>query len=415
MFIVIFFICLCSTYANHNCDVVIRGNYISEGYEKIVYEGTLGDKDVVIKEAKIDGWRTIENRYQNYLSLHTEYYVLKSLENDYPNYSMKIYGYCNVSVPFYIMERGESITQHEMYKEPLRRMLQRNFNASEGMLITLDIKWNQLVKKGNEIYTIDVNMGDIYDLMDEGHNIEFEEYYRMYTWQLYCKIGDLENFSLHAFPGQIAKTIPPGEPMRCDNDPLRFRPSHTEDYVPNGELSYELMPDECTRVIIDKKIGQGAEKTVYNGTLDGKDVAIKEMHKIQFKIHRNRNIDNDYRISLNLYEEFVAMQAYYSAYPDIAFKPYAFCVNETNPYYIIDLGYRIPVEDRNKYRLAIKDMVSRMIEIGLYARDFAWKQLVVKNDTVQCIDTGGVVIRDKATNEYNDKFIQKAMNKLFMD
>jgi predicted Ser/Thr protein kinase len=388
-------------YAN-NCDTVVRGNFLSDGHEKVVYEGKLGVVDVVIKEAKIDNWRTVEHRYQNYLSLHNEYEVLKSLEYDYPNYSMKTYGFCDGTVPFYIMERGEMIAEDEIYKEPLYRMIQRNTNASIGMIITMDVKWNQLVKKGNELYTIDVNMGDVHDRFEEMElleKIDIDKYYNLYIWQLYCKVGEQVTFSPVGLP-----PIPPG-PITCDNDPSFFKSNNPEDYIPNTELSYELMPNECTRVVIDKHIAQGAEKKVYNGTLDGKDVAIKKIHR--------KSIATNYRASLNLYTEFIIMQKYYSTYPDVALKPYAFCIDGTVPYYIIDLGNLIPKEDHSKYQTAVKDMLIRFINIGLYFRDFSWKQIVERNGVVQLIDTGGTVIGGQSLKKNKDQLVRNIMYDLF--
>lgn len=377
MFLIVFFISLISAYANPNCDIVSKGDYLSEGYEKVVYNGKLGDKDVVIKEAKIHTWSTIEHRYQSYLSLYTEYEILKSLENDYPGHSMKLYGYCDTTTPFYIMERGERVTADEIHKEPLYRMIQRNVNASIGMIITMDIKWNQLMKKGSEIYTIDIPPGDVYGRRKEGDQNDVETYYELYTWRLYCVAGEQKTFSLVS---QLLD-IPPG-PITCED--LSFK---HEGYIPNTKLSYELMPDECTRVIVGEQIGKGAEKVVYRGTLDGKDVAIKKIRKT--------DTAKAYHASINLYVEFVVMQQYYEAYSDIALKPYSFCIDGTIPYYIIDLGYPISYEGREKYELAVKDTLIRMIQIGLYPRDLEWKQLVVKNDIVQLIDTGGILINDK--------------------
>lgn len=401
MFLIIFFISLVSTYAN-NCDIVVRGDWLADGHEKVIYEGKLGDTEVVIKEPKIDNWRTIQHRFQNYASLRNEYDVLKSLEFDYPNYSMKMYDYCEAQIPFYIMERGKSITQDDIYKEPLRRMLQRNVNASIGMITTMDIKWNQLVEKDGEIHTIDMNMGDVHTFWDEkDHVMDFEEYYRMYIWQLYCGIGELETFSPMGFPRDMAENLPSG-PMRCDNDPLRFKPNNPEDYVPNRELSYELVPDECTRVIYGQQIGQGAEKKVYSGTLDGKDVAIK-------KIKNHRDGTSNYHAYINLYMEFVAMNQYHSIYLENALKPYAFCLDEIHPYYIIELGQSISPDDREKYRSAVKDMLLRLADLDMYPSDFHWKQMVVKNGAVQLVDTNGSIFRQNKSLKKNVDLLVRNM------
>ena len=168
------FILLVSAYAS--CDEVIRGDFLGKGAQKLVYEGKLGDKDVVIKEAKTKV--NMEERFQGYLWLYSEYKVLKTFEVDYPYYSMKIYDFCETNGTFfYIMERGQPVKQDEMHRPALLRMLERNVKARFKVVAT-DIKWSQLVSKGDEIYTIDINMGEIYDEL----NIDFNEYCRMYIW-----------------------------------------------------------------------------------------------------------------------------------------------------------------------------------------------------------------------------------------
>ena len=74
-------------------------------------------------------------------------------------------------------------------------MLKRNVKARFKVVAT-DIKWSQLVSKGDEIYTIDVNMGEIY----EDLNIDFKEYCRLYTWKLYSSLGDKETFKSTGYP-----------------------------------------------------------------------------------------------------------------------------------------------------------------------------------------------------------------------
>ena len=181
------FLLIVSAYAN--CDTVVRGNFLAKGNYKLVYEGKLGDMDVVIKETRVDGL-TMETRFQTYLSLYSEYKVLQSLEIDYPNHSMKTYAFCQTNdTAFYIMERGERIVQDEAHRAPLRRMIKRNANGLFKILTT-DVKWDQLVKKGDEIYTIDVNMGEIY----EDFRIDVDKYSRLYIWKLYSSLGDEGTF-----------------------------------------------------------------------------------------------------------------------------------------------------------------------------------------------------------------------------
>jgi hypothetical protein len=63
------FIFLLFISANASCDEVVRGDFFGNGAQKFVYEGKLGDKDVVIKELRyIDN---MEDRFQGYLSLYS--------------------------------------------------------------------------------------------------------------------------------------------------------------------------------------------------------------------------------------------------------------------------------------------------------------------------------------------------------
>lgn len=173
------FIFLLFVSAYGSCDEVCRGNLLGKGAQKFVYEGKLGDEDVVIKELQyIDN---MEDRFQGYLALYSEYKVFKSFEIDYPYHSMKIYDFCQSNGTFfYIMERGQAVTRDQIHRPALLRMLTRNVKARFKVMAT-DIKWSQLVSKGDEIYTIDVNMGEIY----ENLSIDFKEYCRLYTWKLY--------------------------------------------------------------------------------------------------------------------------------------------------------------------------------------------------------------------------------------
>tara|TARA_Y100000389_G_scaffold165434_1_gene169635 strand:- start:16309 stop:16920 length:612 start_codon:yes stop_codon:yes gene_type:complete len=177
--LVVILLCLVLTNAN-NCDTVVRGDFLASGVEKVVYEAKLGDMDVVIKETHVDSWFSLVHRFDTYSRLYHEYKVLQSFEVDYPT-AMKVYDFCALDKPFYIMERGESITQDKIHRVPLQRMIQRNLNASV-QIVSSDIAWEQLVKKGDEIYTIDVNMREVH----EDIKIDLEEYYKMYIWQLYC-------------------------------------------------------------------------------------------------------------------------------------------------------------------------------------------------------------------------------------
>ena len=174
MFIFLLFV---SAYAS--CDEVIRGNFLGSGAQKFVYEGKLGDRDVVIKESKyVDN---MEARFRGYSQLYSEYKVLKTFEVDYPYHSMKIYDFCETNgTAFYIMERGQALTRDEKHRPALLRMLERNVKAHFKVVAT-DIKWSQLVSNGGEIYTIDVDMGEIF----EDLSIDFNEYYRLYMWKLY--------------------------------------------------------------------------------------------------------------------------------------------------------------------------------------------------------------------------------------
>jgi len=179
---------ICGLCVGDMCEEVVRGDFLGNGAQKLVYEGKLGDRDVVIKEAKAKD--NMEDQFQGYLSLYSEYKVFKSFEVDYPRYSMKIYDFCESNGTFfYIMERGQALKRDEMHRPALLRMLKRNVNARFKVVAT-DIKWSQLVSKGDEIYTIDVNMGEIYGDL----NIDFNEYCRLYTWKLYSSPGDKETF-----------------------------------------------------------------------------------------------------------------------------------------------------------------------------------------------------------------------------
>lgn len=186
------FILFVSAYAS--CDEVVRGDFLGNGAQKLVYEGKLGDRDVVIKEAKAKD--NMEARFQGYLWLYSEYKVLKTFEVDYPWHSMKIYDFCDSNGTFfYIMERGQALKQDEIHRPALLRMLKRNVKARFKVVAT-DIKWSQLVSKGDEIYTIDINMGEIYQDL----NIDFKEYCRLYTWKLYSSLGDKETFKAIGYP-----------------------------------------------------------------------------------------------------------------------------------------------------------------------------------------------------------------------
>ena len=170
---------ICGLCVGDSCDEVVRGDFLGNGAQKLVYEGKLGDRDVVIKEAKAKD--NMEARFQGYLWLYSEYKVLKTFEVDYPWYSMKIYDFCESNGTFfYIMERGQAVKRDDKHRPALLRMLKRNVNA-RFKVVARDIKWSQLVSKGDEIYTIDVNMGEIY----EDLSIDFNEYCRLYTWKLY--------------------------------------------------------------------------------------------------------------------------------------------------------------------------------------------------------------------------------------
>ena len=192
--IIVLILCIVLVRADY-CDRVVRGSHLASGMEKTVYEARLNNTDVEIKEVNVDYWRSMAHRFNSYLRLYQEYKIFKSLESDYPNRSMKVYAFCERDVPFYIMERGDPVVQDEMHRSALQRMLQRNTNATRP-IITVDLQWNQLVKRSGELYIIDVTMDEVYNNV----HIDLNEYYRWYEWNLYCKPGETEIFSKIGYP-----------------------------------------------------------------------------------------------------------------------------------------------------------------------------------------------------------------------